>query len=95
MRIAVGDIIRYDREHIGIICDVDYEAMRTANSIYDLMRAVKVIESIYSGGVNYVIKRNMLMGSGTAFTDPAPQTSWHFDKNGDLRNWSIERLAKE
>jgi hypothetical protein len=96
LRIVPGDVIWYVGDHLGIVCEVDYEAMSIATSIYDLMRAVKVIETVYSGSVNYVHKRNMLQGGGANFTEV--EGSWHraYNLNDQivLRNWYIERLSQ-
>jgi hypothetical protein len=99
LKIVPGDVIGYSG-HVGIVCKVDTEAMLRATSIYDLMRAVIVIESVYNGRLNHVFMRNMLQGAGETFNDNQNNgtKSWHINLGaaaGSFRDWYIGRLNNE
>ncbi|MDR2897906.1 MAG: hypothetical protein LBU99_03755 [Spirochaetaceae bacterium] len=90
-RIVIGDIIRYDNAHIGIVHGINTGGIETALNVYDLMKSVRVIETTAWGLLNYACTRNMLQGDGANFTEDEAG-SWHRKDESTLRNWYIERL---
>jgi len=93
----------YSGHHIGEIANVDYTMIRNATTINQLLQSVTVIECVFNGKVNYVIKRNMFALGYEA--DPLTVTtdtagSWKFQtknwqdpfKIEHLRDWEIRRL---
>ncbi len=67
LTIVPGDVIYYGHTHIGEIANVDYDMVRNATTINPLLQSITVIECVYNGEVNYIIKRNMLGGSTVPF----------------------------
>lgn len=53
----------------GEITFVDYNLINEATTINQMLQAVIVIESVYNGAVNYVMKRNLFGGSWDFFPD--------------------------
>lgn len=98
MQIVPGDIINYDESHIGEIYSVDQKKIDSATCIYDLLKAVTVIESVYNGQVCNVITRNMMMG-GTYLNKENETGSWQIttDTSGNtvMRKWVIRRLQSK
>ncbi|GHU08184.1 hypothetical protein FACS1894151_03690 [Spirochaetia bacterium] len=103
-RIIPGDTIQYclinndntprwnSGAHIGIIQYVDYNAIETARSIRELMAAVNVIESMYSGSISNIVIRSMTGDGKTTQLEEISNGSWHLDSSSKLRYWQIVRL---
>lgn len=102
LTIVPGDVIYYGHTHIGEIANVDYDMVKNATTINQLLQSITVIECVFNGEVNYVIKRSMFAtgaedNSVTFATDKQPGC-WKFVSTTEnlavkhLRNWEIRRL---
>ena len=94
MKIIPGDVIYYGSSHIGEIKSVNYNAIENANTIYEIMNAVSVTESVYNGTLFNVTVRTLLQGQPNQTTSTAQAGSWHLDSDSNIRNWQIRRLTK-
>lgn len=110
-KVVPGDVIAYGssgsmennflyneriRCHIGVIADIDYEAVEAAESFADLGRAVNVLESVYGQLIFGSVKRNLVQSGAAAGRTVVENSdlsgSW-FSKDGSTqRCWSIQRL---